>query len=672
MQQTEIHGPGGEPSKFRGDIEGLRGVAVLAVLIDHLGLDLLPYGFLGVDVFFVISGFVIARSVIDWDWTKFWPNASHFFARRFKRLAPALFVCLLLSSLVGSFFIQDMEDNTKTAFWASVGLSNFFFYNQQFDYFGRLLDLNLFTHTWSLGVEEQFYILFPLAAWLSLSAALPRRVNLISITVLAVFCLASLGAYMMYAKTDPVGTFYMIYFRAWELGLGVAIAVLIRHWRPQRFNSLIVPVCLGLLLILFALQVDLNRNFATVIAVVLSATLLLFPVRTGTFSKALSNTPLRWVGKISYSLYLWHWPVAVLAKWTIGLTAITAPFFVLVMFGAATLSYRFVENPLRHSKWTAARMPGYLVGSSALVTTLIAIWVLSEDVSRNLYSGVSPALAQRGPATLEAPLKANDGSVWQGRPCIIRDATEVGRSIPIEGCVFGSWETAEKRILVVGNSFSVAFGGAFREISETEDWAVLLTSSWGAQPVPELGYNGPWKEANQHYWEDAVPELVRELRAGDVVLMLSDLGGLSYGSGGKDDVVLQRYLEGIQRFARELNEQDISLAIVGPLPLVREARCTPEVAVAQWFAPNGGPCHYLTREQTLKRVGGVRTELSTLEENETAIFVDLFDFYCPGPVCNYFGEDGIVLYRDEHSHSSLEAATSSASLMVKKLKENRH
>ncbi len=130
MQQTDFHGSSAEPSKFRGDIEGLRGVAVLAVLIDHLGLDLLPYGFLGVDVFFVISGFVIARSIIDWDWTKFWPNASHFFARRFKRLAPALFVCLLLSSLVDSFFIQDMEDNTKTAFWASVGLSNFFFYNQ--------------------------------------------------------------------------------------------------------------------------------------------------------------------------------------------------------------------------------------------------------------------------------------------------------------------------------------------------------------------------------------------------------------------------------------------------------------------------------------------------------------------------------------------------------------
>jgi len=156
-----------QPSWYRPEIDGLRALAVLAVLVNHIHTRLLPGGFLGVDVFFVISGYVITSSLAHREQATFSSFILSFYERRFKRLIPALLACILISSLLYSLFVQI----PSTSFWpglaAVFGFSNIQLYTSQTDYFASATELNLFLHTWSLGVEEQFYFLYPLIFWLA-------------------------------------------------------------------------------------------------------------------------------------------------------------------------------------------------------------------------------------------------------------------------------------------------------------------------------------------------------------------------------------------------------------------------------------------------------------------------------------------------------------------------
>ena len=154
-------------SRYRPEIDGLRAFAVVAVIINHFNKDLLPGGYLGVDIFFVISGYVITSSLFERPSRNFKDFISGFYERRIKRLVPALSVFVLITSIVICLFNPDPQLSIKTGFTSLWGLSNLYLLKQSTDYFSQSSELNVFTHTWSLGVEEQFYILFPLLIWLS-------------------------------------------------------------------------------------------------------------------------------------------------------------------------------------------------------------------------------------------------------------------------------------------------------------------------------------------------------------------------------------------------------------------------------------------------------------------------------------------------------------------------
>src|SRR5688572_19755919 len=191
-------------------IDGLRALAVLAVIAYHLDARLLPGGFTGVDVFFVISGFVVSASMAHFAGPKPLEYLGYFYARRIRRIAPALVVCLMVTGLASALFIpQAWLSDTSNAVgrWAFVGLSNFVLLRTDGDYFSPKVEFNPYTHTWSLGVEEQFYVLFPLLffAW-----AFGRRGRLLSMALFATGLLASFAYVAAVSKDQPALAFYML------------------------------------------------------------------------------------------------------------------------------------------------------------------------------------------------------------------------------------------------------------------------------------------------------------------------------------------------------------------------------------------------------------------------------------------------------------------------------
>ncbi|MCW1935703.1 acyltransferase [Pseudomonas sp. MDMC_285] len=343
------------PARYYPYIDGLRALAVLSVLVYHLHGPWLPGGFVGVDVFFVISGFVVSASVAGFKGRGLWQFLGYFYSRRIIRIFPALIVCLLLTALFSALFIPSAwlsAVNQQTGFYAFFGLSNFILAQSGRDYFAPATEYNPYTHTWSLAVEEQFYLVFPL---LFITWLLGGRGRKLSIGLFAIGALASLGYAVWTLRSDPITAFFMAPGRFWELAAGVLLYQCIgqRHEQPAARHRQGLALA-ALLLILLAFVISRSSNFPFPGAL-LAVTGTLGVISCLHHSPGFMHRVLGWrglvlVGRISYSLYLWHWPVFVLFRWTCGLeTAVTRLAAVTLAFMLAFASYHWVENPLRNA-----------------------------------------------------------------------------------------------------------------------------------------------------------------------------------------------------------------------------------------------------------------------------------------------------------------------------------
>jgi peptidoglycan/LPS O-acetylase OafA/YrhL len=343
---------------YRPDIDGLRGVAVGLVMLYHLLPSIFKNGFLGVDIFFVISGFVVTQALERNLSRGHLAGLFNFYSRRIKRILPALYVNLIATIILSSLLIPPSELRSlfKTAASAVVGMSNVALIYARFDYFTPDLALNPFVQTWSLGVEEQFYLLFPALLLLggSLAGWTSRRFNVS-------YLLAGLAAlsllYWGYCQTyAPMSVFYNPLARFWELLIGAVLAL---NWGAV---SSFIDVKRGVLLqvfaavfLLIALAVlphyDQWNPFANVFVVAGTALAIAIGFRPSRrLSVLLSSDLLVGIGRISYSLYLWHYSIFSLARWNADLTQPTyAVLTLLLTFLISYLSYRFVELPFRYA-----------------------------------------------------------------------------------------------------------------------------------------------------------------------------------------------------------------------------------------------------------------------------------------------------------------------------------
>jgi len=188
----------GSKLNYRPDIDGLRAIAVLAVIANHTDTRLAPSGFLGVDIFFAISGFVITSSLIKRERTNLKAMLLPFYGRRIKRLVPALLSCILITSLIFSLVSATPATNLWSGIWAAFGLSNIHFYQEQTDYFSPVSELSLFLHTWSLGVEEQFYLIYPFIFWFALQR---KRLTQLLLSTLAIGLICAMAVSKISARS---------------------------------------------------------------------------------------------------------------------------------------------------------------------------------------------------------------------------------------------------------------------------------------------------------------------------------------------------------------------------------------------------------------------------------------------------------------------------------------
>jgi len=378
--------------KYRSDIDGLRAIAVLSVIFFHSGVSIFSGGYVGVDVFFVISGYlittIIIREIANNDF-----SIAKFYERRFRRILPALTVVIAVSLVVGFLLLPPggVVDLGQSAIATALFSSNMLFYFES-GYFGGAAEMKPLLHTWSLAVEEQYYIFFPL-----LLIFIAKKDTKHYLRWLIVLGSLSFIAGVVLISIDASAAFYWIPTRAWELFIGSILALHVIPNPSKRFIREVNSI-LGIAMIAFSVFLYTSETYFPGVAAVLPTigTALIIHSGSGGYSfvsKALSLRPVVFVGLISYSLYLWHWPVLVYTK-IFSIKEPTVPVMILILaliFVLSILSWKYIESPFRRKTFFKHRHS--LLGISAVVSVAIIVsgmvFIMNDGYPHRLTNGIA-------------------------------------------------------------------------------------------------------------------------------------------------------------------------------------------------------------------------------------------------------------------------------------------
>ena len=477
-------------AEFRPDIEGLRGIAILLVLLFHAGLPWTPGGFIGVDVFFVISGFLITGKLWRESQQPGGLNIAKFYAWRIRRLLPAALVAVALISLVGLLIAAPLDRSELAADGAASALS---IANMRFigsvDYFAPTSSPSPFLHFWSLSVEEQFYLVWPaLIVLLTWRGGSSRRL----IAALLIGVVASFALSMWLTDASPARAFYLLPTRVWQLGVGGLLALIGVAGTSRRVGALAWAGLAAVAVAGVALTAEMPYpGLAALLPTAGAVALLYGGAAPSGPARLLAAAPLRFLGKISYSLYLWHWPLLVLPIMFLerALTGVEIVASVAAAIGVSWLSWRFVEQPFRYgdrsrraTSWSAIRIGVAGILSVALFTQGLAAALPSSAVAVQLTPSPSssPApspsgspVASDGPITLPADLTPSltsardDEERLRGDGCLAFE-----RVTTPPNCVYGVKGSAIT-IALVGDSHASHWFPAIEAVALERGWRLL-------------------------------------------------------------------------------------------------------------------------------------------------------------------------------------------------------
>jgi len=502
----------------RRDIDGLRALAVIPVVLFHFGFGAFSGGFVGVDIFFVISGFLITSTLFrDISAQRF--SFVDFWARRARRILPALSVVLLASLAVGWLLLtaKDFSELGRTVRYQSLFISNILFMRED-GYFAPASDLKPLLHTWSLAVEEQYYIFFPLLMVLLLRHVRHWRWMLFALLLI------SFGLNIAYIDRKPDVAFFSLPTRAWELLCGAMLAVLpaprqaVRPWVCQ------FAAGAGLVAVLTAVftfdETTVFPGWAALCPVLGTTALIWSGARCSTWvAQVLSSRALVWVGLLSYSFYLWHWPVYVYAN-AISIDGIQpweAAGWILLALALAWLSWRFVELPFREKRLLAGRKPVLVGGLLAMaVLAVTGSVVRSADGFPQRLTGKAMEYAQ-----------AREWRAGQMKCMLVTSDKR-----PDKACLLGGQKDAPVTRLFWGDSHAAALLPAIESSAARGGGPVWLYSMSACPPILSDDPRPRCKDFNERTMEQ-----VRRLQIKDVVLA-SNWSLYVYGREDGDKKVL--------------------------------------------------------------------------------------------------------------------------------------
>lgn len=499
MMQKE---PEARLTKYRPDIDGLRAVAVLPVLLFHAGLGVFGGGFVGVDIFFVISGYVITRRLLD-DATAGRFSIADFYARRIRRIFPALFVMILLTWIAGFilFLPPQFEDLSKSAAASALFSSNIYFW-LKLGYFDVSALMRPLLHTWSLSVEEQYYVFMPIAIYMVARFG-GRRWGLFFIpATLASFAISIYGS-----KVAHVSNFLLLPSRACELLLGALLILTpLPAVRQKPIAEILGLAGLGMIAYaIFAFTEETAFPGVNALYPCVGAALLIYVGESNhrTFvTRALYFAPLVWIGLISYSLYLVHWPLIVFTRFILLREPDSLEIVLLIAasFALAYLSYRFVEQPFRHPS-AGQRSLHVLAAGSAVMATIAAIGITGI---------LTKGMPQRFPDFVQRDINAE--SQWMARKCFLF-ANQTWRDWDATACTrtTGHATTA----LLWGDSFAAQYSPGLVARAAALNRNIIQYTAAGCKPIFAIdSYSVPnCGEFNRH-----VVDVIRERGVTEVIV----------------------------------------------------------------------------------------------------------------------------------------------------------
>ncbi len=488
------------PAGFRIDIQVLRGIAVLLVVLYHLDVHWLSGGYVGVDIFFVISGFLITGHLIDLLET----NRFHFldfYARRVRRIIPASLFVLMCTAVVACAVMPPLllPKILKEALATALYVPNIFYAHQQTDYLAETT-ISPLLHYWSLGVEEQFYLLWPLLLFLCWRLWSGKKNRVLAVLVGVVF--ASFIANLYLTRASQSWAFFLVFTRAWELGAGGLLAYALRHplaqsWINQR--AAVIAGCSGFLILAYCAFIYNEHTVfpgAAALLPVVGAVLVIFSgagsVRVPLLTTALSNPVLQYLGLVSYSFYLWHWPVIIIAAelWPnfSGLQAIVILF--CVSLALADLTYRLIEEPFRHrhSRFyvEAKTALAASIGGSVFIVLLSggygyhikSLELFTDKVAADYQVKVRPQFTDYVPVNLTPNLRDASKSVSTiyNNDCHDDTFTEAA-----PGCVYGATQSP-KTFVLFGDSHAAQWFPALDKYAQKNNIR-LVTFTKSACPA---------------------------------------------------------------------------------------------------------------------------------------------------------------------------------------------
>ncbi|WP_324827109.1 acyltransferase family protein [Qipengyuania zhejiangensis] len=606
---------------YKAHIDGLRSIAVLAVVIFHLGATFMPGGYVGVDVFFVISGFLIT-GILHQEMEAGEYSLLEFYKRRVLRIVPAL-VALFTGVLVaGAWLLFPVEqvDLGKTVAAAAGFISNIYFMLTA-DYFSAPAETQPMLHTWSLAVEEQFYIFFPPLLYLVMRYARKRV-----LAVLLGIVVVSLVASVAITQIKQPFAFYLIVTRAWELGVGALLAIAMRKG-VFRWNNNPALAWLGMAMIAAAIFLfDKQTPFPGWAALipVLGSALLIGCAEGNSVGKILSSGPAVWIGKISYSFYLWHWPVIVF--WKIEYGGEPAPLAAAVLFAISmalgAISTFWVEKPFR-SKAMRALPAGRVVlaGLGALsVFVVLGLAMSAKPVSLRSYPAQTVALADYADYTAKPDYLAQ----YRRGTCFIGNDDGGFASYDRAACI--TPDADKRNVLLLGDSHAAQYWGALDAL--LPDANVMQATASGCHPI--LGDKGASRCTRMREW------------------VLSDV----LDRGGFDAVVIAaRWRPGdaarIGPTLRRLRDKGVNVVLVGPMV---EYNGTFPLLLARDAKAGADLSHHLT--QGRKAVG---TQMAGAAEQASATYIDMIETICPGGACRTLSSSGEPMHFD-YGHLTLSGS----------------
>jgi peptidoglycan/LPS O-acetylase OafA/YrhL len=623
--------------KFRPDVQGLRAVAVVLVVLFHAHVPGLTGGYVGVDVFFVISGFVITGVLLRERTSTGSTSILNFYGRRVRRIIPAATLVIIAAVIASYVFLGPLSGNetASDARWASVFLINIHFASTGTNYLSSQLPPSVLQNYWSLAVEEQFYLVYPtvflFVAGLSRAHVLRRRLGM----VLSLAVVVSFVASVVQTHTDPTAAYFSPLPRIWELALGGLVAVGTTSLRrlPPRIAALLSWIGLGaILLSAFAFSSTTPYpGWAVALPVVGTAMVIAGGIAKPAFGaeNLLRLRPFQWIGLISYSLYLWHWPVLTIAAQhsRSGVLSVTdSLWWLLLSVGLSIATYLLIENPVRHGKlllakrWATLLLGAVLIASSVAVAT-IAIHLHEEG-----------ALATPGLANLKT------GSAC---PAPTKETLE---------SLMGNHSAADPktvaRVLLVGDSTACTMLPGLQAVGapagvRVEDGAVVGCGIVSGE-TPAEKYNGKIEDTSRTCQSRANAAEARAIRSGrpNVVLWAStwERSDLVVGSGKHRHVLAAGSSQWYATLQKRMDQRVRQFTATG---------ATVVMLTQPPFSDLGNPTGPTPQDKDFERLNAFLTQFAT--HTPHVKLIDLATRVCPsGPPCPLVVDD--IAVRGDGAH----------------------